>query len=184
MHERYSIEVNEDAVIIYGNLSLEEIFDFLNFFDKKGFKSITNGIENSTIYMRRKSIEQSEEEVRRVEHVENEKFYQSLYDTEKERVKKLEKDILYLENLIKQLMTDEKTKQAQMQIEYEKNLRYQQLLKLKENPNVKIMLSEMGIMTKNQEEAFEKAVAEEIQVDGPGVQILVQTKEDENGKND
>lgn len=169
--ERYSIEVSDDSVVIYGDLTIEETFDFINFFDKKGFKSITSGIENSSLYLRRKSIEESVEEVRRVEHVESEKFYQGLYDQAKDRIKKLEKDVLSLEQLIKDLMTDEKKKQARIQREYENNLRYQQLLKLKEDPNVKIMLSKMGIMTEEQEASFEKAVAQNPIPDGPGVQV-------------
>jgi len=169
--ERYSIEVSDEAVVIYGDLTIEETFDFINFFDKKGFKSITTGIENSSLYLRRKSIEQAQETIRVTEHIESEKFYEGLYDQAKERIKKLEKDVLSLEQLIKDLMTDEKKKQAQIQREYEKNLRYQQLIKLKEDPTVKIILSEMGIMTQEQEAAFEKAVSENPIPDGPGVQV-------------
>jgi len=134
MDERYSIEVNDDAVVIWGDLSIEETFDFLNFFDKKGYKSLTHGYENSTIYMRRKSIEQAEEAVRIAEHVNTEKFYENLYDESKERIKKLEKDILSLEQLIKDLMTDEKKKQARIQRENDELHRARQIQALSQDP--------------------------------------------------
>ena len=152
MDERYSIEVNDDAVVIYGDLSLEETFDFLNFFDKKGFKSITGGIDNSAIYMRRKSIEQVEEAVKIKEHIESEKFYENLYDQSKERIKKLEKDILSLEQLIKDLMTDEKKKQSMILRENEQLKRSQQILALSKDPLAMKAMKHFQNSDKNEEE--------------------------------
>lgn len=48
MHERYSIEAKDESIMIYGDLSIEEAFDFLSFFERKGFKRLTLGSENST----------------------------------------------------------------------------------------------------------------------------------------
>ena len=134
MDERYSIEVNDDYVVIYGDLTIEEAFDFLNFFDKKGYKSLSGCYDKASICMSRKSIEQQQEEVRKSEHESDEKFYEGLYQESKERIKKLERDILSLEQLIKDLMTDEKKKQSIIQREYESLKRSQALLALKNNP--------------------------------------------------
>lgn len=55
MDKRYSIEVNDEAIEMYGELTIEEAFDFLNFFDKKGFKYLIASENNSTISMRANS---------------------------------------------------------------------------------------------------------------------------------
>ena len=51
MRERYSIEVDDESVEIYGELTIEETFDFLSFFERKGYNSIILGTENSTLHM-------------------------------------------------------------------------------------------------------------------------------------
>lgn len=51
MHERYSIEVNDESVEIYGELTIEETFDFLSFFERKGYKSLILGKENTTLHL-------------------------------------------------------------------------------------------------------------------------------------
>lgn len=104
MHERYSIQVGDDSVIIYGTLSIEETFDFINFFEKKGFKSITSGYENSTIYMQKESIKQIEEKNDLSEHIILEKKFENLYDEEKLKSSDFMKRIKQLEELIKDLM--------------------------------------------------------------------------------
>ncbi len=133
-NERYSIEVSDDSIIIYGDLSIEETFDFLNFFDKKGYKSITNGDGNSALYMRRKSIDEAVQEIEKSQHIASENFYEKLYDDAKQKIRKLECDILSLEQLIKDLMTDEKRKQAALLRENEILMRSQSLLELSRNP--------------------------------------------------
>ncbi len=61
MQERYSMEVNDDCVKIYGTLTIEETFDFLNFFEKKGFNSIGIGYQNSSLMMYKESTENDPE---------------------------------------------------------------------------------------------------------------------------
>lgn len=53
-HERYSIEVSDDCVFIYGDLSIREAFDFLNYFEKEGFDFIGDGYENSSLSLYKK----------------------------------------------------------------------------------------------------------------------------------
>jgi len=54
-NERYSIEVSEDIVVIHGKLTIEEAFDFLNFFEKKGFDEVVVGHENSCLRLLKKN---------------------------------------------------------------------------------------------------------------------------------
>lgn len=49
MIARYSIEANDEIVVIYGHLRIEEAFDFLNYYEKEGFNCVSFGKENSTI---------------------------------------------------------------------------------------------------------------------------------------
>jgi len=140
MDERYSIEVSDDCVLIYGHLSIEEAFDFLNFFDKKGFKSIDLGVDSSTLRFRRKSIEESEQEIREAEHKSSEAFYEGLYEESKKQVEKLGQKIRQLENFIKELMQTEQEKYARLAKENEANRRTQMLINLKDNPEVQKVL--------------------------------------------
>lgn len=41
MTSRYSICIGQDTVTIKGHLTIREAFDFLNFYDKEGFKCLT-----------------------------------------------------------------------------------------------------------------------------------------------
>jgi hypothetical protein len=49
INERYSIEVSDDMVIIHGNLTIRESFDFLAFFDQQGYKTLCPGEQNSAM---------------------------------------------------------------------------------------------------------------------------------------
>jgi hypothetical protein len=60
MLERYSIEVGEGCVIIYGTLTIEEAFDYLNFFDKKGYNSVGPGYQNSALVIYKEDEKESE----------------------------------------------------------------------------------------------------------------------------
>jgi len=136
MDERYSIEVSDDTILIYGQISIEEAFDFLNFFEKKGFKSIDTGIDSSTLRFRRKSIEQVVEEEREAEHKRSEGFYEGLYGESKKQVERLALKIRQLENLIKELTQTEQEKYARLLKENQANRRTQMLINLKDNPEV------------------------------------------------
>ena len=105
MTERYSIEVNDDSVIIYGDLTIEETFDFLNFYERKGFTCVCVGIENSTLCMFKKNfakdeIETEQKKLDEKNEFEESYYCQSLYE-ENIRLKKINKE---LEDLIRGIM--------------------------------------------------------------------------------
>lgn len=113
---RYEIEVGDDFIEIYGTLTIEEAFDFLNFFEKKGFKSLINGINgnNSCLRMRKESIEEEKEKFLRIEREDDEKFYEKIYQNSEIESDKLRKDISALENLIKDLLLDAKNEREKL----------------------------------------------------------------------
>ena len=49
--ERYSIDVSDFNVLIHGELSIREAFDFLNYFEKEGYNRLIPGDENSCLHM-------------------------------------------------------------------------------------------------------------------------------------
>ena len=61
--ERYSLEVGNDYVLIYGELSIREAFDFLSFFDQQGFKYFTCGHENSTLLLKKETEAELKKEI-------------------------------------------------------------------------------------------------------------------------
>lgn len=59
--ERYTIEVNENVVYIYGYLTIREMFDHLNYFDREGYTCVCPGTENSSICLLRERVKFEEE---------------------------------------------------------------------------------------------------------------------------
>ena len=47
MNERYSIECSEGEALIHGYLTITEAFDFLSYYEKKGFTCLIPGDQNS-----------------------------------------------------------------------------------------------------------------------------------------
>ncbi len=135
MDERYSIEVNESYVEICGEITIEEAFDFINFFEKKGFKSLRSGFdEDCIICMSRTAIEEKIEHQKKIEAAEDEKFYEKLYEESTEKNHVLQNRIMHLESLIKDLMTEEKIKQSRILRENEELKRCKQILELSKDP--------------------------------------------------
>lgn len=56
---KYEIYATEQDIKIYGDLTIEEAFDFLNYFEKKGFNVITSGQQNSTLHFSHSNNEKS-----------------------------------------------------------------------------------------------------------------------------
>ena len=103
LDERYSIEVGEDTVEIYGYLNIEETFDFLNFFEKKGFVNIAPGHQNSAIRMIRKNEEDRRADQLKMQRDEEDETYKFLLKKEEERHKQTQQRLLELESLIRNL---------------------------------------------------------------------------------
>jgi uncharacterized protein with von Willebrand factor type A (vWA) domain len=143
MDERYSIEVNDEAVVIYGDISIEEAFDFMNFFEKKGFKSLST--YDSTLYMRKKSIPQIEESVRLAEHANSEKFHELLHDQEKKSHEKTKTRVSELESLVKTIISDKSERIRNLEKVNDKLLKSLQLNKLQTDSGIQELLSGFGI---------------------------------------
>lgn len=190
MHERYSIEVDDESVMIYGDLSIEEAFDFLNFFDKKGFKSLTLGYENSTIYMRRKSIEQVEEDVRIRDHKLSEKFYENCHEAEKKEHEKTRNRVKELESLVKTIISDKSERIRNLEKVNAQLLKSLQLDKLKNDAGIQELLSGFGMSRPMTEEEKDGPFNELLKLKKdppdimPTVEELINDHRSEDGKND
>ncbi len=101
MYERYSVEVSENIVEIFGQLTIEEAFDYLNFFEKKGYNLVIVGDENSTLRMRK--IDKEEKQDTTIQDFEG--MYEKFYNTEVQKNEILKEKIRELEILIKKLIT-------------------------------------------------------------------------------
>lgn len=141
MHERYSIEVNDESVEIYGELTIEETFDFLSFFERKGYKSVILGTENTTLHLLKR--DQSEEIFdQRVTDLKDEvEDYQKWLEKEKESHQKTTKRLNYVEALLKSLMSENYTKYQKLHQENMELLKAQCIQKLSENPEVQQILN-------------------------------------------
>ena len=138
--ERYTIQVSDNFVEIKGDLTIEEAFDYINFFDKKGFKSITSGWDNSTMLLSRKGVEEKWEEIEKKERIESESMYENLYKQlqEKERISK--RKIEELENLMRAMFSDENEKVKKLQEENDILIKKLKIMSMKEGEEIKKLL--------------------------------------------
>lgn len=136
MAQRYSIEVDQETVEIYGDLTIEEAFDFLSFFERKGYKSVVLGSENSTLRMMKRD---------QGEAIVNEKIAEIKDELEmyKDHLKHEEslhchtKDKLQdVERLMKSLMSENYKKYQKLHQENMELLKAQCIQQLSENPEV------------------------------------------------
>lgn len=134
MHERYSIDVANDCVLIHGNISIREAFDFLSFFEQQGFNSLTYGEENSAMCLLRTSIKEMREEQVLKEKVADDLFYETLYNSSQDEIKKLRDKISHLESLMKEMLNEEKNKRDALKIKIDSMKRENAISNLLEDP--------------------------------------------------
>lgn len=141
MRERYSIEVTDEIVEIFGDLTIEEAFDFLSFFERKGYKSVVLGSENSTLRMMKR--DQAEEIVdQRISDLKEElNDYKDYYKKEQLSHEITKNRVSEVEVLMKQVMSEEYKKYKALYEENQKIIRAQMLSQLEDNPEVKEIMS-------------------------------------------
>lgn len=142
VREKYSIEAMDDCVIIYGTLTIEEAFDFISFYDKKGFTELGVGIENSTICLYRTDLQQkriSEESFARVQEKleDNDKEQKLIISDLKKLIKDQQSVIIDLEQRYQIAMDNYKR-------DLDLNHKFRTLLRLRNDLNVKNILKEAG----------------------------------------
>jgi hypothetical protein len=103
LDERYSIEVGDDVVEIHGYLTIEEAFDFLNFFEKKGFINVAPGQQNSTFRMIRENEDHRRAARLKEQREEEDETYKFLLNKELERHNQTKVKLQELESLIRGL---------------------------------------------------------------------------------
>jgi hypothetical protein len=100
--ERYSIEVSDGVVTIHGKLTIEEAFDFLNFYDKKGFDEVTWGDENSCLRLINNKVIYGDKVDEPV--IPEKDIWETFYEEKQKENEKLRERVLQLETLIKEFM--------------------------------------------------------------------------------
>lgn len=136
MHERYSIEVNDEIVEIYGDLTIEEAFDFLSFFERKGYKSVVIGSENSTLRMMKIDHDELNENKYVKELKEEISHGKSLLNKTEKLLEESQEKLKHTESLFKKLMHEEKEKYKKLQKENSELIKSGIVNKLKDSPVV------------------------------------------------
>ena len=140
MRERYSIEVTDESVEIYGELTIEEAFDFLSFFDRKGYKSVILGTENSTLHLLKRDPEEARVDQRITDLRDEVVDYKRWLEKEQDAHKKTTDKLKDTEALMKSVMSEEYVKYKALYDENQKIIRAQMIMQLGQNPEVqKIM---------------------------------------------
>ena len=158
MRERYSIQVTDEVVEIYGDLTIEEAFDFLSFFERKGYKSVILGSENSTLRMMKRDQEEEIEKEYIINLKDEIEDYKRSYKIEQERHDETKDKLIQVEKLLKDLMSEEYAKYKALYCENQKLIRDQMVSQLQENPEVKQILDNFGCEPPEKQEQYEKLV--------------------------
>lgn len=149
MEHRYTIEVSDKEISIEGRLSIEEMFDWLNYFDKQGFKSAEMSYNDGSLILHKYTIEEKEKYLKSEEKKEDDIFYEKLYNSEKEANICLRENVKYLEDLIKKLMTEEHQKRFILEEENQKLHKERKIQEMQSDPNVKAILDSTDESEKN-----------------------------------
>mgnify|MGYP000919503454 FL=1 len=152
MRERYSIEVTDESVEIYGELTIEETFDFLNFFDRKGYKSVILGTENSTLHLLKRDPEEAKIDQRITDLKDEVVDYKRCLEKEQDAHAKTTEKLKDTERLMKSLMSEEYAKYKKLHDENLELIKNQTTLFLHENPEVRKMLLEGEFIGNKSEE--------------------------------
>lgn len=146
MRERYSIEVTEESVEIYGELTIEETFDFLSFFERKGYKSVILGTENSTLHLLKRDQKETIVD-QRIDDLKDEVTdYKRWLEKEQDSHAKTKEKLNDIELLIKTLMIEESEKFKKLKEENQNLIKSQTHLFLHEDPEVQRILKEGGFI--------------------------------------
>lgn len=144
MNERYSIEVNDEIVEIYGDLTIEEAFDFLSFFERKGYKSVVLGSENSTLRMMKRDQAEVLEKQHILDILEEKEYYKDCLKSEQKSHEQTSSKLKDVEKLMKQLMSEEYERYKRLKEENDKLIKAQLNLFLHEDPRVQEILKSGG----------------------------------------
>lgn len=137
---RYSIEVTEEIVEIYGDLTIEETFDFLIFFERKGYQSVISGHQNSSLRMMKIDTKEILENTRISEMQIKVENYRTLWEEEKSHHESTKNKLISTEILTKELLSEEYKKNEELFSETMKLSRACRLEAMKQNPEVQIIL--------------------------------------------
>lgn len=96
---RYTIEVFERTVEIFGRIPIDDLFDFIDQFKKKGFNEVIEGCEESTIRIFKNDLIKNKQD----EQIEK-NIYETFYEEEKKENESLKNRISQLESFFKLLL--------------------------------------------------------------------------------
>lgn len=150
MHERYSIEVNDEVVEIYGDLTIEEAFDFLSFFERKGYKSVVLGSENSTLRMMKRDQQEEILDQRVTDLKEEVVDYKRWLEKEQDSHQETKNKLNSVELLLKTLMSEEHEKYKKLHAENMNLLKAQCIASMEQNPEVKEIIENFSVGEKNE----------------------------------
>jgi len=145
MDERYKIEVSDEAVKITGTLTIREAFDFLNFFDREGYTTLEDWSEHSTLYLRKRNLDQEMTDRVNKDTLEEIAHIRELYKSEKERSESLAQKVEELDGMIKNFFHDESDRVKDLRRQLEKQDKLITILKLKNSPEASEIMKIPGI---------------------------------------
>lgn len=128
---RYSIEADDDIVIIHGSLTIAEAFDFLSYYDKQGFNEVGVGDENSTLFLRKTNFEHVEKMKKEEEHRLSEAQFERTTKEQAIIIKDLERHIKDQQSIIHDLECRYQRQMENHKKDFEQNQRFKTLLKLR-----------------------------------------------------
>lgn len=139
-----SIEIDEECVEIFGDLTIEETMDFLMFFSSKGYEAVVLGAENSTLRMMKMDLKKRELDKQSEELTSRLNEYKEMLGKEIKSHQETKDRVQTIEAIMKTLASEKNEIYKEYREEIQKNIRAQQIIDLANNPVVKSIMKDMG----------------------------------------
>lgn len=107
MSEENDATVSDQVMIVfYGDLRMQDVTSFINFFQGKGFRSVIPGEQGSSMCFIKKYSAKEKEHLFNEAKDHEARVYKSMYKMERNEVLKLREKVEELEKMMKQQMLE------------------------------------------------------------------------------
>lgn len=134
--ERYSIEVSDYCVEVYGQITIREAFDLIHYFDQQGYTHLSIGHENSTMRITKEQPQDPEEP---------QNLYEILLKDQEETSRQLKEKVKFQDQFIQSLINDHDCEINCLRHSNEKLEKENKINEMRSNPLVKEIFNNLTL---------------------------------------
>jgi hypothetical protein len=140
--ERYSMEVSDYSVEVYGEITIREAFDLIHYFDQQGYTHLSIGHENSTMRITKEQIQDEKEPPN---------LYEVLLKDSEKTCRQLRDTLKGQDEFIRLLLSEDQLVTQDLKNEIEKLKKEKKMNEMMQNSLVKEIFTHLQEETSNEE---------------------------------